>query len=75
MSFLTFMEKIVTYTPRDPLLDKPILDWGDGNIWTVRDSFEGTLVFGSIGSGKTSGSAAKICQALLRADLGGWFFA
>jgi type IV secretory pathway TraG/TraD family ATPase VirD4 len=71
MSFLTLMEKIIAYSPRDLSLDRPLLDWGDGNKWTVRDSFEGTMVFGSTGSGKTSGSAAKIFEALLRAGYGG----
>jgi hypothetical protein len=71
MSFLTFMERIVAYSPQKSSLKTPILDWGDGNKWTIRDSFEGSLVFGSIGSGKTSGSAAKIFQALLKAHYGG----
>jgi hypothetical protein len=71
MSFLTWMEKLIAYSPRDLSLDKPILEWGDGNKWTIRDSFEGTMAFGSIGSGKTSGSANAIFQALLRAGYGG----
>jgi hypothetical protein len=71
MNFLTSMEKILAYSPRDLSLDTPILEWGDGNKWTIRDSFEGTMAFGSIGSGKTSGSANAIFQALLRAGYGG----
>jgi len=71
MNFLTLMEKIIAYSPGDLSLDRPLLDWGEGNKWTVRDSFEGTMAFGSTGSGKTSGSAAKIFEALLRAGYGG----
>ncbi len=54
-------------------LDAPLLDLsGNGaDYWTVRDSFEHTLIFGGTGSGKTSGSGSAIAYALLRAGYGG----
>lgn len=62
-------------TPRRPSwdLDTPVLDWGPGIPWTVRDSFCGTYMFGSTGSGKSSGSLAFICRSLLKAGYGGVF--
>ena len=55
-------------------LDAPLLEWAPGVPWTVRDSFSGCQVFGSTGSGKTSGSLAAISRAFLKAGYGGVFF-
>ncbi len=54
-------------------LNAPLLHWAAGSPWSVGDSFMGTMVFGSTGSGKTSGSMAAICRAMLRAGYGGLF--
>ena len=42
-----------------------------GNSWTIRDSVEGTQIFGGNGSGKTSGSGATIGTAFIRQGFGG----
>ncbi len=53
-------------------LDAPLLRLSDGDHWRVRDALEGgTQIFGSPGSGKTSGSGKAIAHAMLRA---GWGF-
>lgn len=38
---------------------------------TIGQSFQGTVVFGRTGSGKTSGTAANLSRAMLRAGYGG----
>lgn len=55
-------------------LDAPLLEWAKGAPWSVRDSFQGVQVAGSTGSGKSSGSLAVICRAMLKAGYGGMFF-
>jgi hypothetical protein len=52
-------------------LDTPLLKLSSKDFWTVRDSFEGTQIFGAIGSGKTSGSGQAIAKAFLKAGYGG----
>lgn len=54
---MEFERPLVMLTPNDP--------------WTIRDSFEGTQVFGEPGSGKTTGSGAALAKAMLRAGYGG----
>jgi type IV secretory pathway TraG/TraD family ATPase VirD4 len=39
--------------------------------WTIGDSFQGTVVFGRTGSGKTTGTAEHISRAMLAAGYGG----
>src|SRR5262245_32620469 len=39
--------------------------------WTLRNSFEGTHIFGATGSGKTHGSGRALAHAFLRAGYGG----
>lgn len=51
-------------------LDAPLLHWARGAPWSVRDSFQNTMIFGSTGSGKSSGSMAAIARAMLRAGYG-----
>lgn len=63
--------KHVTQDPWD--LSAPLLWWAEGSPWTVGDSFQGTQIFGSTGSGKSSGSIATICRAFMRAGYGGLF--
>lgn len=52
-------------------LNSPLLMLSPYDPWTIRDACEGVQIFGSIGSGKTSGSGAAIAQAFLRAGFGG----
>lgn len=52
-------------------LDAPLLQLTPRDAWTARDAFEGTQIFGAIGSGKTSGSGATLAKAMLRAGWGG----
>ncbi len=42
-----------------------------GDTWSMRDAFEGTVIFGRSGSGKTSGSGAALAKSFLRAGMGG----
>jgi len=52
-------------------LDTPLVQLSEQDSWTVRDSFEGTMVFGGTGSGKTSGSGHTFANAFLKAGYGG----
>lgn len=54
-------------------LSTPLLQWADGAPWTIGDACQGTQIFGSTGSGKSTGSMAAICRALLRNGFGGMF--
>lgn len=42
-----------------------------GDLWRLRDAFEGTIVFGATGSGKTSGSGHALATSFLSAGFGG----
>ncbi|RYG29513.1 hypothetical protein EON81_26545 [bacterium] len=53
-----------------------LLEMGDPphqseNYWTVSDAFQGTQVFGSTGSGKSSGSGKAIARSFLESNFGG----
>ncbi|MCA9245134.1 MAG: TraM recognition domain-containing protein [Phycisphaerales bacterium] len=52
-------------------LDRPLLEWTRGEVWSVRDALEGALIVGATGSGKTSGSGAAMSRAMLEAGFGG----
>lgn len=52
-------------------LDSTLFKLSSKDAWTIRDACEGTAIFGSIGSGKTSGSGATIARAFLNAGMGG----
>lgn len=52
-------------------LDTPLIAFSPSDQWTIRDACEGTQIFGSIGSGKTSGSGATIAKSFLNAGFGG----
>jgi hypothetical protein len=54
----------------DPLLNFGTAD-SSADIWKIRDANEGVLIFGAVGSGKTSGSGSAVATALLRAGYGG----
>jgi len=52
-------------------LDRKILRFNGEHPYTIRDSCEGVLITGGIGSGKTSGSGATFARAFLEAGFGG----
>ncbi|HEY1066809.1 MAG TPA: hypothetical protein VGE52_11890, partial [Pirellulales bacterium] len=54
-------------------LNRPILSLTKGDPWTINDACQGCQVFGSTGSGKTTGSVAAIVRAFLLAGFGGLF--
>jgi hypothetical protein len=56
--------------PSDPL-DQTILGFSDVDPFTIRDSFEGVQIFGSVGSGKTSGSGRLFARSYLGNGRGG----
>jgi len=58
-------------TPRDFSASQPLLEYRGRPIVTIGDSFEGTLIFGATGSGKTTGSGQSILRAFLRSGFGG----
>ena len=52
----------------------PLIVLGEGdaqNTWTMKNAFEGVLIFGATGSGKSSGSGAAIAESFLRTGFGG----
>lgn len=52
--------------------DAPLLQLSDvGDTWTVENAAAGTLILGSNGSGKTTGSGQTIAKAFLQAGFGG----
>lgn len=57
--------------PKQWDLDAILLRLSPLDLWTLRDAFEGVMVFGGIGSGKTNGSGRVIRQAMLRHGFGG----
>lgn len=52
-------------------LSATLLPWRSGEPWSIRDAVEGTLIAGTTGSGKTSGSGRALAMAMLRAGFGG----
>lgn len=52
-------------------LDAPLHRFTASDAWTARDAFEGLQIFGSTGSGKTSGSGHAIARAFLKHSFGG----
>lgn len=52
-------------------LDTPLLYFSPKDPFAIRHACEGVQIFGSIGSGKTSGSGAALAKAFLRAGFGG----
>lgn len=60
------------YKVVDPFnLHRPLVDLGGGDVWTIGDACEGVQIFGSTGSGKTSGSGKKLAHSFLEAGFGG----
>ena len=54
-------------------LSDPVLWLSDGDPWSISDATMGTQVWGSTGSGKSSGSLAWIVRSFLRMGFGGLF--
>lgn len=54
-------------------LSTPILALSNSDYWSIGDACQGTQIFGSTGSGKSTGPLAAICRAFLRAGFGGLF--
>ena len=54
-------------------LDMPLVQFSPlaEDIWTLEDAFQGTVIFGSTGSGKTSGSGQLLALKFLKAGFGG----
>lgn len=57
----------------DSWLEQPLLNFSDdpSDVWTVRSACQGCQIFGSTGSGKSTGSAQLIARAMLRLGAGG----
>jgi hypothetical protein len=68
MNISLFSDRATKYN-----LDKVLLKFSDApsDHWLLRDAVRGTQVFGSLGSGKSSGSGKTIAQAFLRNGFGG----
>lgn len=64
------LDWINQYIDSDPL-DQPLLKFSSDRIWTLRNAFEGTLILGANGSGKTSGSGRHIATAILKRGFAG----
>lgn len=54
-------------------LSTRILTLSNSDYWRISDACQGTQIFGSTGSGKSTGPLATICRAFLRAGFGGLF--
>ncbi|MBS7532322.1 hypothetical protein KHC28_01470 [Ancylobacter sonchi] len=52
-------------------LDTPVLEFAKGEFIRLRDLFEGMLVFGGVGSGKSSGVARTLAHVMLANNFGG----
>lgn len=55
-------------------LSTPLLYWADDVAWTIGAACEGTQIFGSTGSSKSTGSLARIILSFLVNGFGGIFF-
>ena len=56
--------------PEDPLRS-PLLSFSAHDHWALKDAFEGTLIVGTTGSGKTTGPGSTIARQFLRYGMGG----
>src|SRR5262249_19983449 len=54
-------------------LSSPLLEWTAGAPFSIADACSGVAIFGSTGSGKTTGSLAALVRAYVRAGMGGLF--
>lgn len=54
--------------------DMPLIEWDqedDSHNWKLKNAFEGVLIMGATGSGKSTGSGATIAETFLRSGFGG----
>lgn len=58
-------------TPTFPKPADALLQVSPSDYWTLKDSQEGTIILGAVGSGKTSGSGKTIAGKFLQAGMGG----
>ncbi len=59
-------------SPADPWpLSTPLFTFAKHDSWTIGHSFEGTLILGMTGSGKSSGSGQLLARSMLAAGYGG----
>lgn len=53
----------------------PLINFGaegsDSDVWRIRDASEGVLIFGAVGSGKTSATGSLLATQYLQAGYGG----
>ncbi|MBL9118511.1 MAG: TraM recognition domain-containing protein [Phycisphaerae bacterium] len=49
----------------------PLIRWSESDVFRIANACEGTAIFGSTGSGKSSGSARQLALSMLRAGSGG----
>src|ERR1700681_3365245 len=54
-------------------LDLPLVGFSkrEADVWTLGDAFQGVLIMGENGSGKTSGSGELLARKYLKAGFGG----
>src|SRR5690349_13785492 len=69
MKWLKMLSSRASDDPFD--LERPLLNLPKRDAWRIKDSYEGTQIFGVTGSGKTSGSGQTIAKAFLSAGYGG----
>lgn len=48
-----------------------LMRYSRNDAWTLQNAYEGTLIVGGTGSGKTTGSGHAIADSFLRSDMGG----
>jgi hypothetical protein len=62
----------VPYADADPYSDRrSLFDWSEAETFRTANAFEGVVIFGSTGSGKSSGSGRTLARSMLRAGYGG----
>ena len=72
MNWLERFEAVMGYRAEAPdPLEETICRWDRQCRWKRRDAFEGAVIFGANGSGKTSGGGEKILRGLMEAGFGG----
>lgn len=54
-----------------PTTNPTLLALSENDPWTVADAYEGTIIFGGNGSGKTTGSGKEIAKSFLKQGFGG----
>jgi type IV secretory pathway TraG/TraD family ATPase VirD4 len=70
---LSIFRKRKKLLPKRWQQEMPIMALNEQDHWTIGDACQGTQIFGSTGSGKTTGSLAAIVGGFLKAGFGGLF--